>query len=527
MLERMTEFCSYFPSVEIHGRFVKDLQRLRLGLEPGRYTGMALFVSFFLAIFCFVVFVFWQGALLAIPLALLSFALVFGFFLLLPGMELKKRTAEIETEMPFFLRTVGLFIELGVPFQRALELASEEDGALPKEMEKSLGEVREGMGLQKALSSFAASYDSLVVKRAVSQLLSAYEVGSSGGELKRIADELLSVQRHGLKEYAAKSAMFGLMFIMSSAILPTFFLIYAVLGRVAMGAAVSDAQIAIALLVVFPMVSVLIAMLSRAMMPRSAFSEASGFDARLLLPGVVFIGGFLLVPNLQLPVLAVGMLAGAYFFYASHSEEKRMEDIERQLPDALFSVSGMPRATRPERIFEIIEKGGHGALSDEAAKSRSQLAMNLKVDAVLDDLWKRNPSAMMRRVCLMMRQMMRTNSLDRLSALGEDIIATFQIKRERSQMLALQKYTLVFGALLIPLILRMTLYLLQSMNGLFQDDAMAGTLSFAASIVPPYLVIYAIICSAVIADAEGKKSSAALYFLGLTAMSLAAFFINL
>ena len=148
--------------------------------------------------------------------------------------------------------------------------------------------------------------------------------------------------------------------------------------------------------------------------------------------------------------------------------------------------------------------------------------MNLKIDSVLDDLWQRNGSGMLRRVCGMMKQMIHTNSLDSLNVLAEDIVRSFQIKREHSQIFALQKYTLVFGAFLIALILKMTLHLLHDMGGLVEDSN--GIVSFAESIVPPYLVVYSMVSSAAIADAEGKKSSLAIYFLVLAVLSLSTFY---
>jgi hypothetical protein len=126
----------------------------------------------------------------------------------------------------------------------------------------------------------------------------------------------------------------------------------------------------------------------------------------------------------------------------------------------------------------------------------------------------------------MIRQMINTNSLDNLNMLAEDIIRSFQIKRERSQIFALQKYTLVFGAFLTALILKMTLHLFQDMGGLVEGSK--DMISSAMSVVPPYLVIYSTVSAAAIADAEGKKSSLAIYFLVLAALGLGAFhFITL
>jgi hypothetical protein len=171
-----------------------------------------------------------------------------------------------------------------------------------------------------------------------------------------------------------------------------------------------------------------------------------------------------------------------------------------------------------------LERGEFGELSKEAAKSRRQLAMNLKTDTVLDDLWQRNRSPMLRRACLMMKQMVHTNSLHRMGMLAEDMIRHFQTMRERSQTFALQKYTLMFGALLVPLIMNTALGLLDGMGGVLDDPSVAEAVSFSASVVPPYLVIYAMIASSAIADAEGRRSLAALYFLGMAGLSLVTFY---
>ena len=527
MMELFSQISSYCPDIELKSSSLKSIELLHLEIEPAQYMGMALFFSISFSVMVTIAALISQHAL-AIPLGLISFAISFGFFLILPEIEMRKRNVEIEAEVPFFLRTFGLLLEIGIPFQRAISIASQEERTIQKEMKFVLNNIKNGMNVVSALSSFATSVNSLTVKRAITQLLSVYETGGRGYELKKIGDDMLSVERYRLKEYSARSAMFGLLFIMSSAILPTFFLVYVVLGRFVLDTRIDDLQIAIALLVIFPLISILIMALSKLTMPSSIFSNKNNFDMTFLLPGIVFIGGFTLVPKFQAIFFVCGGLIAAYLGYTNYKKDRIVEEIEQQLPDALFSLSSMPKSTRPEYIFESIENGGTGALSKEAAKSKRQLSMNIKIDDVLDDLWKRNCSSMLKRTCLMIKQMIATNSLDRLSMLADDIIAIFQIKRERSQIFALQKYTLIFGAFLIPLIIKMTLHLLESMSGLFNDATVSETIAFAASVVPPYLVIYAMICSASIADAEGKKSVATIYFLVLALIGLLTFhFINL
>jgi hypothetical protein len=314
--------------------------------------------------------------------------------------------------------------------------------------------------------------------------------------------------------------MFGLLFIISSAVLPTFFLVYSVVGKSVLRQETDESQITLAMLVVFPLISILIMLVSKSTMPRSALGRRSGLDVRLLMPGMLFLGGFFL--HVEIIAFIAGSLAGAFFILSSYQEEKRQEQIEERMPDALFSVGSLPKSARASQVFEIIEKGGHGALSEEAAKSGKQLSMNVSMESVLDDLWKRNSSGMLKRACRMMKQMVQTNSLDRMSILAEDIIRAFQIARERSQVFALQKYTLIFGSFLIALIMNMTIKLMGSMGELMGES---GTMvSAAESLAPPYLVIYSVIAAAAIADAEGKKSSMSIYFLVLSLLGLLTFY---
>ncbi len=504
----------YFPCIGMKSRADKELQAL--GITPGRYMGMAVLLSSAISLLALV-----SSGVIS---ALFAFACAFGALLLFPVIEMRKRANEIESEMPFFLRSLGLLLEIGIPFESAVVIAGKGHGRLRTEMQEVISSVKKGMPLQKALSSFAQRYASLEIKRAVSQVISAYEIGSRGTEIKRIGDELLSMQKHRLREYSAKSAMIGLLLIISAAILPTFFLVYAVAGRFALGTRISNEQTAFVMLVLFPLISISILLLSKSIMPRSIFHGRRDFDLSIFAPGSVFVLGFLLLPGLQILSLAAGSAAAGYIIYRSYRSERRAEDIESRLPDALFSVSGMPRSAKAEDIFRIMEKGGYGALSEEAAKSARQISMNVGIGGVIEDFWERNDSMMLKRACLMLEQMINTSSLDRLGMLAEDMIAAFQIKREQAQLFSLQKYTLIFGGFLIPLILKVTIHLLEEMGGLMDETSVADAVGFASSIVPPYLMVYSAIASIAISEAEGKRSSAAIYLVLLSAASLATFY---
>jgi Flp pilus assembly protein TadB len=503
----LLEFCRHFPAFPLRSMNHKVLAFL--GIEPERYMGMLVALSLLAGIIALI-------ALKSVVGALAGFALVASILLALPQIEKRRRAGELESELPLFLRSLGMLIEFGVPFQRALEVASKGCGILEDEVGRCIAQVRQGISIPRALSSMARSYDSMALRRAFSSLIISFESGGGGSEIRKIGDDMLALEQFRLKEYASKGAIFGLVLIVVSAILPTFFLVYSVAG---ISEQVGEGTFRLVMLVVFPLMSLIVIIISKSMMPKVVFGN-SGFDFFTAAPGAIVIAGYVFFPKFQALFFAAGVIAGAYVLQRTYISERRLEEIERNLPDALFSAGGMPKSSSAERLFRMIGEGGFGALSEEAAKSLSQIRANVSGNSVLDDLWRRNRSKMLRRACLILRNMMDTNSLDRVSMLADDMIRSLHLKRERAAVFSMQKYTLLAGALIIPLILKMTLGLLASMGSLLEGGAEIGP---AEAVIPAYLLIYSLVSAAAIGDYEGKKSSSVVYLALMAILSLGAF----
>ncbi|MFH1521127.1 MAG: type II secretion system F family protein [Candidatus Micrarchaeota archaeon] len=509
-----------FPRVNIKLSHNKKLKFLNPEIDPAQYNAMAIISA---VVFSVVVFIFIEE----IIFSLLTFVLTTVFFFILPVMEMNTKKSEIEMAFPFFLRNFGMLIDMGIDFQKAMFLSIDGHCALEKEIKIVIKQVEGGMSMQKALAGLAISFDSVGIKRALSQLITLYESGGSGKDLRKMGDELISLEQHKLKEYAAKSSMFGLLFVMASSVLPTFFMVYAITGRMGFGNDITKEQLTIALLIIFPAISIVLLMISKMVMPRSMFINESWFDVRLLLPPILIIVGVFL-PEFMLIFFCIGTIMGLYLTVENYKKEKNIEDIEEKLPDALFTVSSMPKSVRFDRIFHAIEDAQFGALSEETAKSRKQLNMNIGITTVLDDLAGRNKSKMLGRACVMMKQMVETNSLNLMSNLADDMIRNIQIKRERSQLLATQKYTLMAGAVLVPMIAKIALNLMATVSEAIGKEGIDTILINCNVLVPPYLVIYTTIVAIAIADSEGKKSAIGFYSIGLAIISLVSFyFINL
>ncbi|VVC04348.1 Type II secretion system (T2SS), protein F [Candidatus Bilamarchaeum dharawalense] len=509
-----------FPKIKINGQYAKVLRLIKPEVDAHRYCGMGICLALILGFVCW-------GLVGQLDAMFAGFVFALVFLLSLPNMELEKKKREIEMYLPFFLRNFGMLIDMKIPFYQALELAAEGNQTLTKEIRITLNCTRNGRSMQNALAELAISFNSMTIKRAVSQLISVYETGGSGREIRKFGDELMALEQHRLKEYAAKSSIFGLLFVMLSAVLPTFFIVYIITGRIGLGNYINQMQMTIILLIILPSVSALVLMISKMFMPRSVFSNNNWFDIKLLFPAVLLIVGSIWI-EFRLLFFGVGTVIGIYFIFDNYKHERKIEDIEEKLPDALFAIGGMPKSIRVERLFETVEQNEFGALSQEMGKAKKQLSMNIKVGIVLDDLAKRNKSKMLEQTCMMMKQMIETNSLDQMSCLADDMIRNLQIKRDRSQLLSMQKYTMLLGAVLVPTILKTTLNLIQTM-GEVMDKSMINELVINCNLlIPPYLVIYAIMVAIAIADSEGKKSAMGGYSIALTVLGLVSFyFINL
>lgn len=528
LLKSIVEISESLPGVGLESRMLDPLVKLYPEASKEKYAGAVLLFSAVFAIFSFIILIPFQlDLMLFLALILVAGLSAFLFFLALPSLELRRRTKLMEAEMPFVLRTIGMLRNMKISFIKCLQMAADEGTEISAALKEIVRDVNMGITLEKSFARFASLFSSYTIKRALSQILSAYEVGTSGTEMRRIGDELLSVQQHELRESASKNAIFGMLFIMSAAILPTFFVIYVMLGGYGVGGVFDRFTIFLALLLLFPAISALILIISKATVPYSPLMpKTSVLDAGVMACAGLFVISFLMEDEaIRLIVAFAAVALLLWRTYENYKKESRTEEIERYLPDAVFSVAALPKSAKMEKIFDVIAQGGYKALSEEALTAKRQLASNIGSDSVLEDLWERNNSPALKKVCVMLRHAYDTNSIDQLHSIAEDLLKNFEIRRERAALMSMQKYTIMFGALIIPFILKIALSLVGSLTGFFAENntAVGEIISYVFSIIPAYLIMYSLISSFYIADIEGKKSRSALYFLLLSAISILVF----
>ncbi|RME80121.1 MAG: hypothetical protein D6769_00435 [Methanobacteriota archaeon] len=445
--------------------------------------------------------------------------LVSAFLYFLPFMELSSLKMEIEAEMPTFLRQLGSLMKMGLPFVEALRVASGE-GTISQHMAYVLRQIERGVSVQKAFSDFAEKLATDTTKRAVAQIISVYGHGG-GEELKRLGDELLSVQRHKLKEYSSKSSMLALFFVMVAVVAPTFYLVAVILGQSFSSTSVEPLQAVFILDILVPSICLLIAVVGVALFPSIIFSKKElNFS---IMPFSIVLALLFFLPiarEVKLLAFVALFLFSLYRFWGSYVARRELDELEANLADSLLVASSLPKGAHLKEVFAVLCRNAKGKLSREFCISSKQLKANMSIGAVLNDLKERVKSKLFSKTVEVLEYAFKSgrNIGDRIAELAEDLLMFMELKREQSAMLSIQKYSLLIGILIVPLILSSTFSIIAS----FKIKGVEGLPYIRDSAVPAYLVLISGVTAVFITTLEGNKSSDLLYF---SLLSLATVFI--
>lgn len=445
--------------------------------------------------------------------------------------EIRRRRAEeeLDAELPLALRTFGMLLEMKVPFPEALRMAARE-GRAAEFLGSVAGEIDMGASVPKALANAGKRVRSGTVKKAVAQLITAHEHGGGGEDVRRIAEDLLSLQRYRMRDYVSKSALFGLIFVIFAAVVPTFFLVFATAGKFALGIEVGGALFAGAFLLGFPLANAAILAASSLQMPPSAFAARTDWrkEAVFLIAALGLAGGMMVPLALPLKMGALVLASGIAWlaFGRGHWEETRAERLDAGLADALLGASGLPKSYGLDRIFERMGDGG-GEFAAEARRTASQLKANVSPEKALGDLAERGRSFMVKRMCGLMlsAHLAGANISERMHAMAEDVLALGELRRERENALSMQKYTLLLASLVVPVILTVSFSLVSQISEFAGGGVDAEVMGLAPNAITAYIIAYSAISALYIANAEGRFSRAVPYFAAMALAGLVAFYI--
>lgn len=495
------QFLEIFAPLPLHAlysgprrkKIEADWRRAHTGLALDAFLNACALAALVLApLAAALVFLFASDLILSVGVFFVLFSILLLAGYSLPALLARKYADMAEADLPMALRAIALHLSIKLPFEKALEHAAGANYASSPLWKAALASVQGGESVPRALANMAEEIRSLSFSRAIHQLIVVYEEGVPPSSLLPLAEELTDQQLTHTKLSASRMAMFGLLFISISCLVPAFFLILAVAAGPMVGFGVDGFTLALVYVVAIPLVNALLMAITLITSPSLAGSWRPQqmrveLDAKLQalhLPSLTT--GPLLVFSvlLALPVLSVGLLlslGNLTFFLAllaaslpfvaySLLEGQVMGEVaalESELPNLLLIGASSGRFSL-ERMLEHSAKGPSGPLAAQSAAALRQLRAGENPVKVLS-LWaERTPSIMLERALGLLQVGYRTGGhlSTALRATAQDLLSSFMLVRERASLLSIQSYTLIAASgILVPAIL-------------------AVSLSFAAQIAP-------------------------------------------
>ncbi|HZX34307.1 MAG TPA: type II secretion system F family protein [archaeon] len=182
----------------------------------------------------------------------------FFFLLYRPKLLLRKKASQVEKHLPFALMQLSVELNIGVPFDRALERVANSDyGELSKVLGKALKHcTKSGLSIPEALREAGRESGSKQFRRSAAQITAIYSHGTvknPGEIIRRIALEQLSRQKSEAKEFSGKIAVVSLAFIAVSAIMPALFQAFTIVGSSFIEMPLTGIEVLLVIAVLFPL----------------------------------------------------------------------------------------------------------------------------------------------------------------------------------------------------------------------------------------------------------------------------------
>ncbi|VVC71915.1 Type II secretion system (T2SS), protein F [uncultured archaeon] len=472
-----------------------------------------------------------------------------------------RRDAEIESGLPHTLRLLSAELEVGVPFESALSEASAGDPAFGGELSRVAREASNGSPLHSALSRASARTNSLQAKRAYAAIARCYSGEDSASSLKALASEFARMGRLKLKEHASRSSMLGIAFISASCVLPSLLLSFSVIGSSFMGEVMSGETLW--LLFGFVLPAILLSLILAAWLSSPELSARHGpaflsgsereiVGRYLLNHGIKFskavsaaaaaaliVFAFLALHSfgnssaLSLVAAASILLSplAAYTFFA-HLASLRARGAERFLPDALLHASSLSSCASFEAAAKSISKSGYGALGEEFAAASKRMEAGEPFPEAMEGISARLDSRLVSRATGLLSRAYETGADlgEAMREAADDAVEVFSSEKEKAALLSLQRYTLLAGVLLVPIILGMVCGAVSGIGSSIADLGSGTFLEPSGTLLPEglraataYLAIFSVSSALFIAVQEGEPKKAAAYAALFLPVTLAFF----
>jgi len=488
-----------------------------------------------------------SDVILSAGIFLFAFGLLFLFLLKLPSILAARREKLMEAELPYLLRELAIYIDIGLPYEKCIARLAQGKYELAREFASVKMEISSGASVQASFACLSIASGSLALKRSLQLISTIYETGKSTEPLRRMADEISAAQISEMRAQSGKFSLLAISFIAVSALVPSFFAVFASVSPLVQSVAMPTWQVWLAFLFVFPALDAVALAAMFLLLPPVKNEKGTGMLDEYLAGAGIRVDGkrfAVALATLSLALAGISLAAGstllaflsictgpAIYSLAAYFSEAEMKRAEMLLPDALYTAASTHKLLSAEKMLALLAKGEFGRVSDAFALALARQNAGDSFQSSMAAAARYCPTPLAARAFALIIVAYETGA-DMYFALREcaqDVVSFFALLRERAALLSIQRYTiLASSALLVPIILGTVVFLAPTLSGASTtgssqpDAALLSQLALACQI---YLVLNAALSSLLLALTESNPARAALYFAICAPVALACFSI--
>jgi len=201
---------------------------------------------------------------------LVIIAMTYLFILSYPKIKEERSYSDLNQELPYALRHMGVELKSGKGLHDALITIRDANyGSLSNEFTRVLEEVKFGKSTEDSLLEMSHRVKSDGLSRAIHQIISTLRVGGNlANSLEIIAQDISFDMQIRLKEYSQKLNSFILIYTFIAILAPVISLIMLMAGSTVMGDVISTELIFVIYTVFFPLIVVFMGLFIKKMEPK-------------------------------------------------------------------------------------------------------------------------------------------------------------------------------------------------------------------------------------------------------------------
>ncbi|MFN3909673.1 MAG: type II secretion system F family protein [Candidatus Anstonellaceae archaeon] len=491
--------------------------------------------------------------LFAIFLALL---ILIGYRL--PKLFAKMQAKKFEQDLPAVLRAISLYLQIGMTMEKVIYTIANSNYSCSKIFQKLYDLINLGSSVPAALSKIENYVYSMQFSRVAHALLLCYEKGYTPSNLESLADDFSSLAQTEVKQQSSKLALFSLVFVVVSSVLPAFYLIIFIAAGPLFGLEQSSTEsVFLFYVVILPILVLGVLFLMMLLTPSASspiiydkvFQQTNKlllekfpfFKQKYLLALALGVFGFGLASILGLSnqgfFIALFFSSIPFLIYGFYESDllAQINEMEEQIPNMLLAGAAEKKFSL-EKMLQDAQKSPSKILVKEAKEVLLQIKAGANPLDVLKKWQENTPSMLLIRSIklILIGYVSGGNMQKSLRAAAEDILSAFNLSRERTALISLQTYTLLASAsLLVPIILSVSLSFAEQLMdisqgsdiGILSAKSQQKLIENAKIAIPIYLFINSAAVAFAISNFQNSRQKFILYFIILAAVSELVYFL--